>query len=84
MALPFLGLSGRRAAHRAAPGGSAAGRLLESRRDEAMRAVSLTTLAQAYLANETVFLERGSSWCWDRDGIPDWLVPRFEELGLLP
>jgi len=79
---PLFGRTGPRSTPPACA--SAAGRLRQSRKEEALREITLTTLAQAYLAKEVVFLDRGGSWRWERDGIPDWLVPRFKGLGLLP
>lgn len=63
--------------------GSAAARLRQVNREDALQQFELTTLVQAYLARDPVYLGRGAYWNWDRDGIPNWLVPRFQDLNLL-
>lgn len=63
--------------------GSAAARLRQVNREDALQQIELAALVQAYLAREPVYLGRGSYWNWDKDGIPPWLVPRFQDLNLL-
>jgi hypothetical protein len=59
-------------------------RLRRSSREDALQAVDLAVVAQAYLAGEAVYLGRGEFWKWDQDGIPAWLVPQLADLGFLP
>ncbi|EDY39169.1 hypothetical protein CPCC7001_2049 [Cyanobium sp. PCC 7001] len=59
-------------------------RLRRSSREDALQAVDLAVVAQAYLAREAVYLGRGDFWKWDQDGIPGWLVPQLADLGFLP
>ena len=53
-------------------------------REDALEQFELALLAQAYLSNEPVYLGRGDFWKWDQDGIPEWLVPKLNDLGFLP
>ncbi|MFO8237535.1 MAG: hypothetical protein R6U00_04610 [Prochlorococcaceae cyanobacterium] len=64
--------------------GNAAARARRMLREDALQEHDLGTLAQAYRAGQPVYLGRGDVWRWDRDGIPAWLVPQFEDLGFLP
>jgi hypothetical protein len=68
----------------ASRGGSPAARLRRIHREDALEQVELATLAQAYREGHPVYLGRGEFWRWEQDGIPRWLVPRFEDLGFLP
>jgi hypothetical protein len=61
-----------------------AARLRRIRREDALETLDLATLAQAYLADQPVHLGGNDFWRWDQDGIPSWLVPRFQDLGFLP
>jgi hypothetical protein len=61
-----------------------AARLRRIRREDVLETIDLATLSQAYLADQAVPLGRGEYWRWDQDGIPSWLVPRFQDLGFLP
>ncbi|MCP9848613.1 hypothetical protein [Cyanobium sp. Morenito 9A2] len=63
--------------------GSPAARLRQVNRDDALQDFDLSTLVQSYLAREPLYLGRGSFWNWDVDGIPPWLVARFQDLNLL-
>ncbi len=63
--------------------GSAAARLRQINRQDALQEVELSRLVQAYTTGEAVYLGRGAFWNWDLDGIPNWLVPQFIDLGLL-
>jgi hypothetical protein len=63
---------------------SPADRSRRLRREDALQELDLATLAQAYRAGHPVYLGRGQFWTWDHDGIPGWLVPRFQDLGFLP
>jgi hypothetical protein len=53
-------------------------------REDALEQLDLATLAQAYRSGHPVYLGRGDFWTWEQDGIPGWLVPRFDDLGFLP
>ncbi|SBO42268.1 hypothetical protein [Cyanobium sp. NIES-981] len=64
--------------------GAAADRLRRVSREDALQALDLALIAQAYRAGEAVYLGRGDFWRWDQDGIPGWLVPQLEDLGFLP
>ena len=63
--------------------GSAAQRLRQINREDALEQLDLRQLVESYLRREPVYLGRGSYWNWDVDGIPAWLVPRFQDLNLL-
>ena len=63
--------------------GSIAARMRQVNREDALQQFELTALVQSYLAREPMYLGRGSYWNWDRDGIPNWLVARFQDLNLL-
>lgn len=67
-----------------APSALAAARLRRSNREDALQAIELATLAQAFLSQEAVYLGRGDFWRWELDGIPLWLVPQLQDLGFLP
>ncbi|MCT0218320.1 hypothetical protein KQ304_04775 [Synechococcus sp. CS-1329] len=53
-------------------------------REDALQRLDLSTVAQAYRLGHPVYLGRGDFWTWEKDGIPSWLVPRFDDLGFLP
>lgn len=63
--------------------GSAAARLRQVNREDALQQFELAALVQSYLAREPLYLGRGNFWDWDVDGIPNWLIPRFQDLNLL-
>jgi hypothetical protein len=63
---------------------SPAERVRRVSREDALQALDLATLAQAYLSGEAVYLGRGDFWKWEQDGIPGWLVPQLDDLGFLP
>ncbi len=67
-----------------APRVSLAARSRRVSREDALEELDLATLAQAYRSGHPVYLGRGDFWVWAQDGIPSWLVPRFEDLGFLP
>lgn len=67
-----------------APRVSLAARSRRVSREDALQQLDLATLAQAYRSGHSVYLGRGDFWVWGQDGIPSWLVPRFEDLGFLP
>ncbi|MCT0248119.1 hypothetical protein [Synechococcus sp. CS-205] len=67
-----------------APRVSLAARSRRVSREDALQQLDLATLAQAYRSGHSVYLGRGDFWVWAHDGIPSWLVPRFEDLGFLP
>ncbi|QPN58430.1 hypothetical protein I1E95_09355 [Synechococcus sp. CBW1107] len=67
-----------------APRVSLAARSRRVSREDALEELDLATLAQAYRSGHSVYLGRGDFWVWAQDGIPSWLVPRFEDLGFLP
>lgn len=51
---------------------------------DALRELDPALLLQCYGEQRPVYLGRGRWWRWERDGIPQWLVPQLQELGFLP
>ncbi|CZB22547.1 hypothetical protein [Candidatus Synechococcus spongiarum] len=58
-------------------------RLRRASRGDTLAKLPAAELAKAYLTGEDVYLGQGRWWRWKRDGVPGWLTPFLEDIGLL-